>query len=87
MVHSYLEEVGWGMEQLREAQAELSEPSQTLKKAGAEFNRNQDEMKSLERLREVSVNHRQLFTAVSYLPRLYSGEMLSCKWHLGRTYC
>ncbi|XP_019720848.1 exocyst complex component 3-like protein isoform X1 [Hippocampus comes] len=77
MVHSYLEEVGWGMEQLREAQAELSEPSQTLKKAGVEFNRNQDEMKSLERLREVSVNHRQLFTAVSYLPRLYSvGSMV-----------
>ncbi|XP_051916820.1 exocyst complex component 3-like protein isoform X5 [Hippocampus zosterae] len=76
MVHSYLEEVGWGMVQLREALAELSEPSQTLKKAGVEFNRNQDEMKSLERLRAVSVNHRQLFTAVSYLPRLYSGKEL-----------
>ncbi|XP_077371632.1 exocyst complex component 3-like protein isoform X2 [Festucalex cinctus] len=72
MVQSYLEEVGWGMEQLRDAQAELREPSQALTKAATEYSRIQDEMNSLERLREVSVNHRQLFTAVSNLPRLYS---------------
>ncbi|KAM9815438.1 exocyst complex component 3-like protein isoform X3 [Syngnathus typhle] len=75
MVQSYLEEVGWGMEQLREAQAELWEPCQALKKAGVEYNSNRDEIKSLERLREVSVNHHQLLTAINNLPRLYSGEM------------
>nr|XP_049578997.1 exocyst complex component 3-like protein isoform X3 [Syngnathus scovelli] len=77
MVQSYLEEVCWGMEQLREAQAELWEPCQALKKAGVEYNSNRDEIKSLERLREVSVNHRQLLTAINNLPRLYSvGSMV-----------
>ncbi|XP_019129106.1 exocyst complex component 3-like protein [Larimichthys crocea] len=72
MVQSYLEGVGWGLEQLREARAELKEVSHALKKAGLEANRNTDGVKSLERLREVSVNHCQLLAAVSNLPRLYS---------------
>ncbi|XP_059191825.1 exocyst complex component 3-like protein [Centropristis striata] len=72
MVQSYLEGVGWGLEQLREARAELKEVSQALKKGGLESNQNAEEVKSLERLREVSVNHCQLLAAVSNLPRLYS---------------
>ncbi|XP_078114117.1 exocyst complex component 3-like protein isoform X1 [Sander vitreus] len=72
MVQSYLEGVGWGLEQLREARAELKEVSHALKKTGLESNRNAEGVKSLERLREVSVNHRQLLAAVSNLPRLYS---------------
>ncbi|KAM4572551.1 exocyst complex component 3-like protein isoform 2-T2 [Odontesthes bonariensis] len=72
MVQSYLEGVGWGLEQLREARAELKEVSHTLKKAGLESDRNAEDVKSLERLREVSVNHHQLLAAVSNLPRLYS---------------
>ncbi|KAM7396310.1 hypothetical protein PAMP_019359 [Pampus punctatissimus] len=72
MVQSYLEGVGWGLEQLREARVELKEVSHALKKAGLESNRNGDGLKSLEKLREVSVNHCQLLAAVSNLPRLYS---------------
>ncbi|XP_051239147.1 exocyst complex component 3-like protein [Dicentrarchus labrax] len=72
MVQSYLEGVGWGLEQLREARAELKEVSHALKKSGLESNQNTEGVKSLERLREVSVNHRQLLAAVSNLPRLYS---------------
>ncbi|XP_008296201.1 exocyst complex component 3-like protein [Stegastes partitus] len=72
MVQSYLEGVGWGLEQLREARVELSQVSQALKKAGLESDRNSEGVKSLERLREVSVQHRQLVAAVSNLPRLYS---------------
>ncbi|XP_060892317.1 exocyst complex component 3-like protein isoform X2 [Labrus mixtus] len=72
MVQSYLEGVGWGLEQLREARTELKEVSHTLKKAGLESNGNTEGVKSLERLREVSVNHSQLLSAVSNLPRLYS---------------
>ncbi|XP_020508430.2 exocyst complex component 3-like protein isoform X1 [Labrus bergylta] len=72
MVQSYLEGVGWGLEQLREARTELKEVSHTLKKAGLESNGNSEGVKSLERLREVSVNHSQLLSAVSNLPRLYS---------------
>uniref|UniRef100_A0A3Q3LZJ7 Exocyst complex component 3-like 1 n=1 Tax=Mastacembelus armatus TaxID=205130 RepID=A0A3Q3LZJ7_9TELE len=72
MVQSYLEGVGWGLEQLREARTELKEVSHTLKKAGLETNGNAEGVKSLERLRDVSVNHRQLLAAVSNLPRLYS---------------
>nr|XP_046251350.1 exocyst complex component 3-like protein [Scatophagus argus] len=72
MVQSYLEGVGWGLEQLREARAELKEVSHALKKAGLESNRNTEGVKALERLREVSVNHCQLLAAVSNLPRLYS---------------
>lgn len=79
MVQSYLEGVGWGLEQLQEARAELKEVSQSLKKAGLESNGNTDGVKSLERLREVSVNHCQLLAAVSNLPRLYSGDMLHHK--------
>lgn len=75
MVQSYLEGVGWGLEQLREARAELKEVSHVLKKAGLESDGNAEGVKSLERLREVSVSHCQLLAAVSNLPRLYSGEM------------
>lgn len=73
MVQSYLEGVGWGLEQLREARAELKEVSRDLKEAGLESNGNADGVKSLEGLREVSVTHCQLLAAVSNLPRLYSG--------------
>ncbi|XP_039989564.1 exocyst complex component 3-like protein [Xiphias gladius] len=72
MVQSYLEGVGWGLEQLQEARAELKEVSHALKKAGLESNQNAEGLKSLERLREVSVNHYQLLAAVSNLPRLYA---------------
>ncbi|KAM9753397.1 exocyst complex component 3-like protein [Menidia menidia] len=72
MVQSYLEGVGWGLEQLREARAELREVSRTLGRAGLESDANAEDVKSLERLREVSVSHHQLLAAVSNLPRLYS---------------
>ncbi|XP_018559184.1 exocyst complex component 3-like protein isoform X1 [Lates calcarifer] len=72
MVQSYLEGVGWGLEQLQEAKAELREVSHALKKAALESNQNAEGVKSLDRLREVSVNHCQLLAAVSNLPRLYS---------------
>lgn len=78
MVQSYLEGVGWGLEQLREAQTELREVSRDLKKAGLESDQNTEGGRSLERLREVSANHSQLLTAVSNLPRLYSGEKQLC---------
>ncbi|XP_061775981.1 exocyst complex component 3-like protein isoform X2 [Nerophis ophidion] len=76
MVQSHLEEVGRCMEQLREAQDELRQVSDALKKAGLEYGHNQDGLKNLERLREVSVNHGQLLAAVSNLPRLYSSKEL-----------
>uniref|UniRef100_A0A3Q1B094 Exocyst complex component 3-like 1 n=1 Tax=Amphiprion ocellaris TaxID=80972 RepID=A0A3Q1B094_AMPOC len=76
MVQSYLEGVGWGLEQLREARSELNQVSQALKKAGLESDQNLEGVKSLERLREVSVQHRQLVAAVSNLPRLYSVRSL-----------
>lgn len=76
MVQSYLEGVGWGLEQLREARVELNQVSQALKKAGQESDQNLEGLKSLERLREVSVQHRQLLAAVSNLPRLYSVRSL-----------
>uniref|UniRef100_A0A3Q4GG38 Exocyst complex component 3-like 1 n=1 Tax=Neolamprologus brichardi TaxID=32507 RepID=A0A3Q4GG38_NEOBR len=72
MVQSYLEGVGWGLEQLREARTELREVSRDLKKAGLESDQNTEGGRSLERLREVSANHSQLLAAVSNLPRLYS---------------
>ncbi|XP_029951228.1 LOW QUALITY PROTEIN: exocyst complex component 3-like protein [Salarias fasciatus] len=72
MVQSYLEGVSWGLEQLRGARAELAEVSQALRRAGLESDGNADGLKSLERLREVSVSHRQLLAAVSNLPRLYA---------------
>lgn len=75
MVQSYLEGVGFGLEQLQEARAELMRVSQALKKTGLEFNHSTDGLRSLEKLREVSVHHRQLLTAVSNLPRLYTGEL------------
>lgn len=75
MVRSYLEGVGWGLEQLRDARAELKTVSQALKKTGLESSRSRDGDKSLEKLREVSVHHRQLLTAVRNLPRLYAGDL------------
>uniref|UniRef100_A0A1A8G0Y0 Exocyst complex component 3-like 1 n=1 Tax=Nothobranchius korthausae TaxID=1143690 RepID=A0A1A8G0Y0_9TELE len=76
MVQSYLEGVGWGLEQLREARTELKEVSHTLKAAELESDGNMDCVKSLDRLREVSINHRQLLAAVSNLPRLYSVQSM-----------
>uniref|UniRef100_A0A3Q3WVT7 Exocyst complex component 3-like 1 n=1 Tax=Mola mola TaxID=94237 RepID=A0A3Q3WVT7_MOLML len=58
--------------QLREAGAELREVSQALKNTGLESSHRTGGVKSLERMREVSINHRQLLAAVSNLPRLYS---------------
>lgn len=75
MVQSYLEGVGWGLEQLQEAGAVLMQVSQALKKTGLEASHSTDGVRSLEKLREVSVHHRLLLTAVSNLPRLYSGEL------------
>uniref|UniRef100_H3BZ57 Exocyst complex component 3-like 1 n=1 Tax=Tetraodon nigroviridis TaxID=99883 RepID=H3BZ57_TETNG len=72
MVQSYLEGVGWGLEQLQEAGAVLMQVSQALKKTGLEASHSTDGVRSLEKLREVSVHHRLLLTAVSNLPRLYS---------------
>lgn len=74
VVQSYLEGVGWGLQQLREARTELKEVSHALRKAGLEARRNADGVKSLETLREISFHHCQLLAAVSNLPRLYSGE-------------
>lgn len=74
MVQSYLEGVDWGLEQLRGARAQLHEVSQALNTAGRESTQSWEGMKSLEKLREVSVNHQQLLAAVSNLPRLYSGR-------------
>ncbi|RVE72305.1 hypothetical protein OJAV_G00060530 [Oryzias javanicus] len=76
MVQSYLEGVGWGLEQLREARTELREVSQTLQKAGAEADANTEGVRSLERLRELSVSRQQLLAAVSNLPRLYAVQSL-----------
>lgn len=75
MVRSYLEGVGWGLEQLQDARAELMTVSQALKKTELESSRSTDGEKSLEKLREVSVHHRQLLTAVRNLPRLYAGDL------------
>ncbi|CAN9499498.1 unnamed protein product [Ophioblennius macclurei] len=72
MVQSYLEGVSWGLEQLRAARSDLAQVSQALRKAGLESDGNADSLKSLDRLREVSVSHRQLLAAVSNLPRLYA---------------
>ncbi|XP_004070209.2 exocyst complex component 3-like protein [Oryzias latipes] len=76
MVQSYLEGVGWGLEQLREARTELRDVSQTLKKAGLEADANTEGVRSLERLRELSVSRQQLLAAVSNLPRLYAVQSL-----------
>ncbi|XP_068168842.1 exocyst complex component 3-like protein [Antennarius striatus] len=72
MVQSYLEGVGWGLEQLREARAELKEVSRDLKKADVESSLNTEGVKCLEKMRDVSVTHSQLLAAVSNLPGLYS---------------
>ncbi|XP_020336175.1 exocyst complex component 3-like protein isoform X1 [Oncorhynchus kisutch] len=76
VVQSYLEGVGWGLEQLREAREELKEVSRALGKAGVESSRNAEGVKALEMMREVSVNHCQLLAAVSNLPRLYSVQSM-----------
>lgn len=75
MVQSYLEGVGFGLEQLQRSRAELMQVSQALKKTGLESNHSTDGVRSLEKLREVSLHHRQLLTAVSNLPQLYSGDL------------
>ncbi|XP_056271861.1 exocyst complex component 3-like protein isoform X2 [Pseudoliparis swirei] len=72
MIQSYLEGVGWGLEQLREARLELREVSHAVRKAGLESSGNAEGGRALERLREVSVSHRQLLATVSNLPRLYA---------------
>uniref|UniRef100_A0A671MIK6 Exocyst complex component 3-like protein n=1 Tax=Sinocyclocheilus anshuiensis TaxID=1608454 RepID=A0A671MIK6_9TELE len=71
VVQSYLESVDWGLGQLREARAELSEISHDLHKANLESRKNSEELTALETLRDISVTHRQLLAAVSNLPRLY----------------
>ncbi|XP_035251887.1 exocyst complex component 3-like protein [Anguilla anguilla] len=72
VVQSYLEGVGWGLEQLREARAELREVSRNLREAGAESRRNAEGVQGLDVLRETAADYRQLLAAVSNLPRLYS---------------
>lgn len=72
VVQSYLEGVGWGLQQLREARAELREASHALKWSCSESSHNTEGVKSLETLRELSLGHRQLLSAVSNLPRLYA---------------
>ncbi|KAI1904554.1 hypothetical protein AGOR_G00006830 [Albula goreensis] len=72
VVQSYLEGVGWGLEQLREARVELREVSRSLEEARAESRRNAGGVSTLDTLRETAENYRQLLAAVSNLPRLYS---------------
>uniref|UniRef100_A0A8C9SLL0 Exocyst complex component 3-like 1 n=1 Tax=Scleropages formosus TaxID=113540 RepID=A0A8C9SLL0_SCLFO len=72
MVQSYLEGVGWGLEQLREARVELKEVSRSLAEVRLETTRNAERVAGLVPLREVSVNHRQLLAATSNLPHLYA---------------
>lgn len=76
MVQSYIDGVSWGLEQLGEAQAKLSEVTHILKKVGLESSYNTEGLESLETLKEVSVNHRQLLAAVGNLPQLYSVRCL-----------
>ncbi|KAL2093483.1 hypothetical protein ACEWY4_010795 [Coilia grayii] len=71
VVQSYLEGVGWGLEQLREARADLRDVSHTLQKVGAEAKRSVTGASNLESLQELADNHCQLLAAVSNLPRLY----------------
>ncbi|XP_012677756.2 exocyst complex component 3-like protein [Clupea harengus] len=71
VVQSYLEGVGWGLEQLREARAELREVSHTLQKVSAEAKKSVKGASALENLQEVTDDHCQLLAAVSNLPRLY----------------
>ncbi|KAJ8417478.1 hypothetical protein AAFF_G00287050 [Aldrovandia affinis] len=72
VVQSYLEGVGWGLEQLREARGELREVSRSLGEAGVESRQNAEGVLVLDTLRETAGNYRQLLAAVSNLPRLYS---------------
>ncbi|KAM6946376.1 exocyst complex component 3-like protein [Aplochiton taeniatus] len=72
VVQSYLEGVGWGLQQLHEARVDLEDVSHTLRKAGLESGQNSEGTKALDTLRELSINHCQLLAAVSNLPRLYS---------------
>lgn len=76
VVQSYLEGVDWGLGQLREARAELSEASHDLHKASLESKKNSEEVTVLETLREMSINHCQLLAAVSNLPRLYKVQSM-----------
>ncbi|KAJ8252175.1 hypothetical protein COCON_G00214870 [Conger conger] len=72
VVQSYLEGVGWGLEQLREARGELREVSRSLREAGVESRRNAEGVQGLDALQETAADYRQLLAAVSNLPRLYS---------------
>lgn len=74
VVQSYLEGVGWGLEQLREARAELRDVSHTLQKVTGEAQKAVSGAAALEELQQVADNHCQLLAAVSNLPRLYLGE-------------
>lgn len=75
MVQSYLEGVGWGLGQLQDARAQLMQVSQALERTGLMSHHGTDGGRSLEKLREVSVHHRQLLNVVSNLPQLYSGDL------------
>ncbi|XP_020789338.1 exocyst complex component 3-like protein [Boleophthalmus pectinirostris] len=72
MVDAYIDGVGWGVEKLHEARAELHKGTRLLRKAEQNSSWNTDVTQSLEKLREVSVRHSQLLAAVDNLPRLYS---------------
>ncbi|XP_041967167.1 exocyst complex component 3-like protein [Alosa sapidissima] len=71
VVQSYLEGVGWGLEQLRDAREELREVSHTMQKVSAEAQKAVSGASALQELQEVADNHCQLLAAVSNLPRLY----------------
>ncbi|XP_055083301.1 exocyst complex component 3-like protein [Periophthalmus magnuspinnatus] len=72
MVDSYIDGVGWGVEKLHDARAELHEGILLLRKAEQNSSWNTDVGQSLVKLREVSMRHSQLLAAVDNLPRLYS---------------
>ncbi|XP_066569976.1 exocyst complex component 3-like protein [Amia ocellicauda] len=71
VVQSYLEGVGWGLEQLRGARGAVREVSCALGEVQREWSAAGGFL-SLERLREVASEHERLRTAVSNLPRLCS---------------
>ncbi|KAJ8248834.1 hypothetical protein GJAV_G00228240 [Gymnothorax javanicus] len=72
VVQSYLEGVGWGLEQLKEARVELREVSRNLREARVESRQNAEGIQALATLQETAADYRQLFAAVSNLPHLYS---------------
>ncbi|MCJ8734402.1 hypothetical protein PDJAM_G00234830 [Pangasius djambal] len=72
VVQSYLEGVDWGLGQLREARAELTEVSQAMNLVRLESSKNAESINALDTLRETSINHCQLLAAVTNLPHLHS---------------